>query len=43
MEHKCRNPNIGFVTKCEVQGPMRPIMVALSQMGESATMIMEKN
>jgi hypothetical protein len=19
----CRNPNIGFVTKCEVQGPMR--------------------
>jgi hypothetical protein len=22
----CRNPNIGFVTKCEMQGPMRPIM-----------------
>jgi hypothetical protein len=23
---KRRNPNIGFVTKCEVQGPMRPRM-----------------
>ncbi len=23
---KCRNPNIGFVTKCEVQRPMRPKM-----------------
>ncbi len=22
----CRNPNIGFATKCEVQGPMRPRM-----------------
>jgi hypothetical protein len=20
---KCHNPNIGFVTKCEMQGPMR--------------------
>jgi hypothetical protein len=23
-EFECRNPDIGFVTKCEVQGPMRP-------------------
>ncbi len=22
----CYNPNIGFTTKCEVQGPMRPRM-----------------
>ncbi len=21
---QCRNPNIEFATKCEVQGPMRP-------------------
>jgi len=21
--HTCHNPNIGFVTKCEVQGPIR--------------------
>ncbi len=23
-EFECRNLNIGFVTKCEVQGPMGP-------------------
>jgi hypothetical protein len=22
-DHNCRNPNIGFTTKCEMQGPMR--------------------
>jgi hypothetical protein len=27
MQHQlCHNPNIGFSTKCEMQGPMRPIM-----------------
>jgi len=36
----CPNLNIGFMTKCEMQGPMRPRMClmwnTLSQMGESA-------